>query len=159
MQALAPEARDLLGQRGPRPLGADMAGQVGAGEHELLERQTLRRVQHRAGVALGPVVPSRQPFGVVSRTTASRSACRSMPESRAASARLFPSRACARAYIREAARGSVSRRATARSSPALRSVRIDNAATISSSLPDQERESPNQSPGKSLLSQVRRWPV
>jgi hypothetical protein len=130
MQALAPEARDLLGERRQRPLRATVAGEIGPGEHELLERRPLCLVQHRPAAALGPVMELGQSFRIVSRTTASCSACRSMPESRAASARLLPSSAWAIAYIREAARGSFSRRAKARRSPALKSVRISNATTI-----------------------------
>ena len=133
-----------------------MAGQNRTGEHEVLELGALVVAQPRAATPLGAVVPSGQSFRIVSRTTASRSACRSRPESRAASARLFPSSAGAMAYIREAARGSVSRRAKARSSPALRSVRISNPATIGSSLPDQGRESPSQPQGTSPTTQVRR---
>ena len=63
------------------------------------------------------------------RTTASRSACRSMPASRAASARLSPSSACAIAYIRAAARPSFSRRASRRSASA------DSSSPILSALP------------------------
>ena len=65
------------------------------------------------------------------RTTASRSACRSMPASRAASARLMPSGAPAMAGMRDAARGFRSRRASRRSQAGLaRSVRISGAAPI-----------------------------
>lgn len=65
MQPLAPETRDHLGQRGQRPLRAAIAGEVGASEHELLERHALRLVQHWPAMTLGAVVEPGQALRIV----------------------------------------------------------------------------------------------
>jgi len=75
---------------------------------------------------------------------------RSMPASRAASARLTPSRAWAMANIRAATRPLFSRRARARSSLALRSSRIGNAAGIRSSPSWTEKRITDRRPWESL---------
>lgn len=65
VQPLAPPLGNLLGQRWLCPLGAAMAGEIRAGEHEVLVHGTLFVAQHWPAAALGAVVQPGQAFPVV----------------------------------------------------------------------------------------------
>ena len=90
-QPLVEAALDPAAQHRQGPAGAAVLGAVGAAEDRVQERRLLGLGQHR-GPARPALGRSRRPSSPSpsQRTTASRGACRSMPASRAASARPGP---------------------------------------------------------------------